>query len=342
MKNINSTNLSGKTEIDLLLTTRCNLACKHCLYVDHKKFVDLDDKILKIILDKLPVNGSEVHLLGGEPLCRTDIVKIVDKINKKQLNPQILTNGFALTDSLLKKLHQAGLKKIGFSLDGTKSVHNFIRGKGDVFQRVIRAIKAIKKLGYIPKISSAVHQHNKDSILKLIPFLDKLGVQRVLIEHFLPINGGTQLAGKNLNKKEWQAFIKDIKVLKKINKLSIRVAVQKVFYDKQEARDFSCVCKNLKYPIVDSSGNYYPCIIYYAAGFPAGNLNKDTWEKIHSVKSISSYIKKVNKITGHVKVNKIKVLCPAIKLLVVRKELDLSSISNVKGTIGCFHKVELL
>ena len=194
----------------------------------------------------------------------------------------------------------------------------------------------------MPKVSSAVHKGNRDSLLKLIPFLDKLGVQRILIEHFLPINGGTQLSGKNLNKKDWQEFIKKVKELKKEKNLSIRIAVQKVFYNKKETETFSCVCKNLKYPIVDSYGNYYPCIIYYAAGHPSGNLKKDTWENIHSVKAVNNYIKKINNLTGEIKVGKIVFMCPAIKLLVKNKGLDLSSISDIKGTIGCFHKVDII
>ncbi len=61
---LSSTNRSGKIECDVLLTNRCNLSCRHCLYIEHNpQKMDLATNDFEELLTKLEGTGSEVHLL---------------------------------------------------------------------------------------------------------------------------------------------------------------------------------------------------------------------------------------------------------------------------------------
>jgi len=343
-QNKNIKKLSNKIELDVLLTTRCNLYCKHCLYVKKGVYVDLPEKILNKILLQLPRDKSAVHFLGGEPLLRKDILSIIKRTDKLGLKPQILTNGYILTNKFLKSLHEAGLETIGFSLDGTENIHNFIRGEKDVFRKVIDAIIFAKKLGYVPKICSTIHKKNKDSVLNLLPLLDKLNVGRVLIQYFFPVNKAKEyLNGNNLNPKEWNIFINKIKEIKKKNRLLLKIIVQKVFSsDKSRNKKFTCVCNNNQYPVIDAYGNYFPCILFFDANYPMGNIKNHTWKVLNSQRFTKEFLKVIAQKTSGYDDKKLRILCPAVRLMIVQKKLNLDNLYGYKTTMECFHNVLII
>ncbi|MBI2630422.1 radical SAM protein [Candidatus Pacearchaeota archaeon] len=125
------------------VTKVCNLRCKHCL--EHK-FQDKDvplDK-MKYILDKLAEAGTKhLSINGGEPLMRKDIGEIIRYAKKLGMSVGITTNGSLLPH----KINEIkGIDILGLSLDGPKSIHDYIRGKGQ-FDEVMTAIKIARENG---------------------------------------------------------------------------------------------------------------------------------------------------------------------------------------------------
>lgn len=348
ISNSHVTNISGKVEVDILLTNRCNLSCSHCLYTDEKDKIDLPYITILRLFDQLDSATTDIHLLGGEPLCRIDIVKIVKAAFDRGLHCQILTNGYNLNEKLLLNMKKGGLKSIGFSVDGTEKDHNINRVKDDAFKKVINAIKCAARNGYSPKVSTAVHIGNVKSIPEMVINLNDIGVKRILIEYVLPIGRGRQITGQNLTPLEWQNLRNNLKEVKEKRKLEIRIAIQTVFMENNGSNmsDFVedekiCVCKSGKLPVVDGFGNYYPCIILYAAKCPQGSICSDQWKHLNSKNSISVFVNKIWAESDCDNGN-LKILCPAVKIMIKQKRLEIRNLYAFHDILNCFHKLTII
>lgn len=115
------------------VTDRCNLRCKHCFYYreEHEsEALDADEFLKGLRILKERHNIVSMGWSGGEPLFRAECV--VEGANMFQMN-QLFTNGTLPIPDL------PGLVPF-VSLDGTREIHDDIRGKG-MYDRVMTNIK---------------------------------------------------------------------------------------------------------------------------------------------------------------------------------------------------------
>ena len=110
--------------LDIEATSACNLSCPHCIQTKvgfEKGFIEWD--LFKRIIDEASEGGCygcKFHTIGrGEPLLHKNITKMVAYAKKKGLIDVYLnTNANLLTDKMSKRLLDAGLDRISFSIDG--------------------------------------------------------------------------------------------------------------------------------------------------------------------------------------------------------------------------------
>lgn len=124
------------------LTKACNLRCPHC-YVDAGCPLknELTTKELKLIIDQLVrLKVFYVFYTGGEPFLRKDISEILKYTHKKGIGISISSNGTVLNKDILNKVKDIPFTLFQISLDGTKKIHESIRGKGS-WDKAIKAIK---------------------------------------------------------------------------------------------------------------------------------------------------------------------------------------------------------
>ncbi len=107
-------------EAQLIVTRRCNLSCGYCTEFDnYSDPVPLE--LLKERIDAIHrLRVVNTSLLGGEPLMHPDIVEIVKYCDRKN-QVSITTNGFLLTEKLVKKLNEAGLSNLQISIDALET-----------------------------------------------------------------------------------------------------------------------------------------------------------------------------------------------------------------------------
>lgn len=137
--------------VSLLVTKNCNLRCFYCYAMDeitNPDIVDASFEKLTSLIDELYANGCRwINVLGGEPLARPDIEKIIDYIVGKGMLCEITTNGYYI------KKRMSALKKVdhlAISLDGNKDAHDRARvdtkGNGS-FDKVVEGIKCAAQEG---------------------------------------------------------------------------------------------------------------------------------------------------------------------------------------------------
>jgi radical SAM protein with 4Fe4S-binding SPASM domain len=154
--------------LEVQLTSKCNLNCKHC-YQKEKKDLELPIEPLKKVLeDFVKVQGIRVILSGGEPLLYSKFLELNDFLKGYPARVVLLTNG-----TLIKKFNPRkwNIDEVQISIDGMEEAHDFIRGKGS-FKKLIEGIEKIKKESEIDiSFATMIHKRNlKDfkSLKKLV------------------------------------------------------------------------------------------------------------------------------------------------------------------------------
>jgi radical SAM protein with 4Fe4S-binding SPASM domain len=146
------------------ITMGCNMRCKHCGSsctnplpdeLSTEEALDLVDQIADLGL-------SWITLSGGEPFIRKDWHLIARRLSDKGVIPNIISNGWLVTDDTISKIKEAKVGTIAISLDGLKETHDFIRKPGS-YDRVIKALQQFVAnevvCGVVTTISNAnIHQ----------------------------------------------------------------------------------------------------------------------------------------------------------------------------------------
>jgi molybdenum cofactor biosynthesis enzyme MoaA len=103
-------------EAQLIVTRRCNLSCGYC--TEYDKVSDcVPLETLKRRIDAIHRLGVvNVALLGGEPLMHPDLPEVIAYADRRA-QVSVTTNGFLLTEALIRRLNNAGLANMEVSID---------------------------------------------------------------------------------------------------------------------------------------------------------------------------------------------------------------------------------
>ncbi|MEL7014337.1 MAG: radical SAM protein, partial [Pseudomonadota bacterium] len=103
------------------LTHRCPLACPYCSNPTEllAKSSELSTEVWGDVFEQAAALGVlQLHLSGGEPAARRDLVDLVITARKAGLYTNLITSGIGLTETRLRALDDAGLDHVQLSLQG--------------------------------------------------------------------------------------------------------------------------------------------------------------------------------------------------------------------------------
>jgi len=182
----------------LYVNNRCNLNCRYCFYHPYTpgKTKEYTFEQLKKIIDELCGLGCEFFtLLGGEPLLRDDIGKIVNYIKSKDKICDLVSNGLLVKE----KIDQIkNLDAICLSIDGDRKANDALRGKG-THEKVMEAIDVALAYKLNVRIHGVVTRTNYNSL----EYLAKLAQEKGL---------ALTMAIPAIHSEEKDLFIKDREV----------------------------------------------------------------------------------------------------------------------------------
>jgi radical SAM enzyme (rSAM/lipoprotein system) len=146
------------------------------------------DHFLKVLDDVTTMTAPNrvlVNTVGGEPLVRPDIVECGKAITDRGFSWGTVTNGVLLTEDMLSKLLNAGLRTIAVSLDGLEAEHNWLRGNS--FDAAISSVKLlVRTKGLLWDIITCVSQRNFSTLPQLKQYLIDIGVKKWRIFTIFP------------------------------------------------------------------------------------------------------------------------------------------------------------
>lgn len=108
------------SSVRLEITSDCNLNCEYCHNQEfNNKRDDMDvSEILQLIKElKQKFNIHKILITGGEPLTNPHVFNIIGYITDLGIKADMVTNGVLLDKTTVKRLEEAGLKRIRLSID---------------------------------------------------------------------------------------------------------------------------------------------------------------------------------------------------------------------------------
>lgn len=176
--------------IEVELTKRCNLKCPYCLENGVAGEPDLDE--LRELFRKLvSEKRTFIHLTGGEPTMREDLVEIVKAAKEAGCEYiQLNSNGVRLSEDeeLAKALADAGLSFVFMQFDGTTD-DIYIRTRGEkLLEKKKKAIENCAKANLgVSLVPTLVPGVNTDNIGEIIRFAVGMS-PAVRGVHFQPVS----------------------------------------------------------------------------------------------------------------------------------------------------------
>ncbi len=142
--------------LELQITDRCNLKCRHC-YIGEPENRELSFIEIKRILDEFELmQGLRILITGGEPLMHNNFIEINALLPEYKFRKVLFTNGLLLDEDIIRGLN---VEEIQFSVDGMRHGHEAIRGKG-TYSRVMKNIRSTIDSGITVSIATMIHKEN--------------------------------------------------------------------------------------------------------------------------------------------------------------------------------------
>lgn len=166
----------NKTDLYLIIDSRCNLHCPFCIRKNLSSNYDMSLETIDEILDVAPslFNVGAIIITGGEPTLHPNFINIVDKACKKY--PFVIVNSNGTFDKNIANVLLGRMSKnlfVQISLDGTKTTHDTLRGKG-CYDKTISNIKYLGCRKEHLFISTTVSNKNINDVLQMPEVLETL------------------------------------------------------------------------------------------------------------------------------------------------------------------------
>jgi pyrroloquinoline quinone biosynthesis protein E len=169
------------------LTHRCPLGCPYCsnpLALD-KREDELDTQTwARVFREAAALGVLQVHLSGGEPAARRDLVEITASAHAAGLYTNLITSAVGLTNERLAALFDAGLDHVQISIqDSEVASADHIAGYEGASARKRALAAEVVRLKLPLTVNMVVHRANIGRVEAMVELALALGAGRVEIAH---------------------------------------------------------------------------------------------------------------------------------------------------------------
>jgi pyrroloquinoline quinone biosynthesis protein E len=164
------------------LTYGCPLSCPYCS--NPLNLGDYRDELTtaewhRVLGEAQELGVLQLHLSGGEPLLRRDVVEIVHTANELGLYTNLITSAIGLSRHRAEQLRAAGLDHVQISIQADEpAVSDRIAGTPS-FERKVAAARVVKELGWPLTLNVVLHRLNIDRVADLLRLAEEVKADRV-------------------------------------------------------------------------------------------------------------------------------------------------------------------
>ena len=164
------------------LTYACPLHCPYCsnpLNLGDYREELTTQQWQRVVAEARDLGVLQLHLSGGEPLQRRDLVDIVRFASGQGLYTNLVTSGSGLSPRRAELLRAAGLDHVQISIQADeRALSDRIAGMPS-FERKLAAARLVKQLGWPLTLNVVLHRHNIDRIGRILDLAAELGADRI-------------------------------------------------------------------------------------------------------------------------------------------------------------------
>jgi pyrroloquinoline quinone biosynthesis protein E len=169
------------------LTHRCPLGCPYCsnpLALERRED-ELDTGTWARVFGEAAALGVlQVHLSGGEPGARRDLVEITQAAHTAGLYTNLITSAVGIAEQTLERLADAGLDHVQISIqDSIAASADLIAGYDGAFVRKRALAAQVVRLKLPLTVNAVMHRANIGRISEMVDLALALGASRVEIAH---------------------------------------------------------------------------------------------------------------------------------------------------------------
>jgi pyrroloquinoline quinone biosynthesis protein E len=164
------------------LTYACPLHCPYCS--NPLNLADYRDELTtpewqRVLAEASELGVLQLHLSGGEPLQRRDLVEIVRSASELSLYTNLITSALGLSSRRAEQLRTAGLDHVQISIQADEpALSDRIAGTPS-FERKLAAARLVKELGWPLTLNVVLHRHNIDRVARILDVAEELGADRI-------------------------------------------------------------------------------------------------------------------------------------------------------------------
>lgn len=169
------------------LTHRCPLRCPYCsnpVELSRASAELSTAEWARVLRQAAELGCLQVHLSGGEPTARRDIVEITAAAHAAGLYTNLITAGVLLEAKLMERLVAAGLDHVQLSVqDAEERGAERIGGMRGAHARKAEAARLVREAGLPLTLNAVVHRQNLHNLPALIELALAWGAGRIEVAH---------------------------------------------------------------------------------------------------------------------------------------------------------------
>lgn len=276
---------SGLQILEIEVTNRCNLRCKHC-YVEKDVPCDLPKKkVLEIIDEANEMGVNRLIFTGGEPLLYKEIFEVASYAKKVGIPQAILfTNGLLIKDEICERISKC-FDHVQLSIDVPPGHPPSLRTP---YSNIIKEkILLLKSYNIKVSLMATLHKSLLPKIEEIVRFARSFGV-KVGFNRLHNISRSNELKKEELGPKEIKEALEKIQRLKKLYKNIGCSDPMMIFVDKKRLLHLSerymekkgivggCMA-GIAVGYISSTGDLYPCPFVKVS---SGNIFEDSLKDI--------------------------------------------------------------
>jgi radical SAM protein len=203
------------------VTQSCDLACLHCRAaaqpIAHPD--ELTTAEGKALIDQIAAMHVPIFVFtGGDPLKRKDVFELIRYAADKGVHVALTPSATPLlTREAIFQLKEAGLVRLGISLDGsTPEIHDAFRGLPGTWARTIKAIEWANEAGLPIQVHTTISRHNAHDLDDLCALFETQAIVMWNVFFLVPVGRG-QLSALLSGEEFEQVFGKIYELSQRVN-----------------------------------------------------------------------------------------------------------------------------
>jgi MoaA/NifB/PqqE/SkfB family radical SAM enzyme len=256
------------------ITGACNFNCVHCYFLRGKS--PSFEKVANIIKQLGEAGCFRLHLTGGEPFLRQDLIKVAGEARRQRFFVQISTNATCIDKKTVEALKRMGVRHYYVSIyGGCAETYERLTGNPDGFDRMCKGLEILLNSGAKVLLAARLMKQNFTDIDKISRFFQD-------ITHRYP----QRVTAKFVT----FLFPRDRRFLcpwyGNLDNGQIKIVQKQGYIEKIEEAPF---CKLGYYHIyINICGDVLPCCLFK---IPAGNLHKEPLQRIWNESRVFSEVR---------------------------------------------------